>query len=197
MYKLNNIIKEKKVVKKTYRFKFSNDLINIMKNFSQIHKDENKEDFDNSLNKWFINNNELIQRDFNLIKENGYEGDLKIKLYNSIRYYYCKKNYKENRETEKTLENKETRKYIKLNKELLNIIDKHIIENIQKEEFKPSIGLKEFINKYEEEINKEYEKILETETKIKEEDFNKKIKKTYNNRYYNISKKIEKGEPLF
>ena len=71
--------------------------------------------------------------------------------------------------------------------ELIAAMDLHITENISNSDYKPSTGYKDFIEKNNEELIKEISRIISTYN-LKTEEIQNKIKKTYKNRYYTISR---------
>lgn len=166
---------------KVFRFKFSEKIIENIKEFSRIHKFDEKDDFKDAWELWCKNNENIIEEEKQLLESNGFIGDIIDKMYKSARYYYCKKSNVKNPP-------KERRKYVSLNKEVLLLIDRHIQNNIEKNNnYKPSNGYNEFIttilsnheNKYIDELKNNGLSI---------DEINNKLKKTYKNRYFIICK---------
>ena len=84
-------------------------------------------------------------------------------------------------------EPKERRKYVSLNKEILEEMDKNILSGLTNKNFKPSEGFDNFCEKNKDLIKKEIEVLLDK--KIESEDIIMKIKKTYKNRYFMLISK--------
>ena len=97
-------------------------------------------------------------------------------MFKSARYYFRKKS------TEKK-EPQKRRMYIGVEKELLEAMDKHILQNVKNKEYKPSDGFsifcKENIEILQEEVKRLCKCGLTNHIEIKD-----KIKKTYKNRYF-------------
>jgi hypothetical protein len=168
---------------KTYRFKFSNDIIELLKKFSLENKTKSKKEFDIVWEKFLVENNQLINDEITLVKRNGYVGDVNKKMYNSVRYYYCKKDNANIQE--KTI--KKRKKYIGLPKEILKNIDEHINNNIKDNNYKPSVGFDNYYTSNYNMLNELY--INNYDSDFDKKEFENKIKKTYKNRHYNISKR--------
>lgn len=178
-----NNVESKKV--KIFRFKFSDSMIEEMKSFSRIHQYDDKQTFKEAWNEWKDTHHELIQNEYNMLKDLGFNGNIEDKIYKSIRYYYCKKI------NSTTNQPKKRRKYIPVNRNLLTLIDRHILMNIEnidhtKKLFKPSIGFSQFaLNNNDVENERER---LQNEG-LQNEEIELKLKKTYKNRYFLLSRK--------
>jgi len=105
----------------------------------------------------------------------GYEGDVLDKMFKSARYYFRKKS------TVKP-EPKERRKYVGIQKELLDAMDNHIISGLNKEDYKPSEGFNDFCTNNIDALKNEVERLLSNN--LAADDIMKKVKKTYKNRYF-------------
>ena len=164
----------------TFRFKFSSDFLNSLKNFSAQHKYDDPKDFKDSWDIWMNVNKEDINREHSYLKTLGYNGDINDKMYKSVRYYF------KNKSSEKT-KPKKRRQYVGLNRDLLDAIDEHI-EAIFKFNYKPAVAFKEFME------NNEYKHLVDNEmVRLKNQEFTRedihtKNKKSYKNRYF-IKKK--------
>ena len=163
----------------TYRYKFSDEFQNHLKEFSNIHRWDSASDFKESWKEWIKEHKNIIELEKNKLIKNGYKGNVLEKMYKSARYYFKNK-------SDKKSEPKKRRKYIRLDPDLLECMDLHIVRNILD---KPEIAFNKFmeIGTAEKYIANEKEKI----TQFKNEDFDLKIKKTYKNRFYNIIKNME------
>ena len=159
-----------------YRFKFTEEFIKELYEFSKIHQYDERKDFKEAWNIWTEENEDIINEETRRMNMLGYEGNVLDKMFKSARYYFRKKS------TEKVVP-KQRRQYISVNKELLNAMDNHIEENIYKKDYQPKKAFVSFC--------KENEKILtETITQIYSQGIRDsdliedKIKKTYKNRYF-------------
>jgi hypothetical protein len=164
-----------------FRYKFTEEIILEIHKFTKIHQFDKRNDFKDAWNNWIIENDSIISKEVQRLIDLGYEGDVIDKMYKSARYYFRKKS------TEKK-EPSKRRNYIGLQKELLESMDNHIKNNINNEDYKPSIGFdnfcKENLNLLKIEINKLIHFNITDTQEIKN-----KIKKTYKNRYFMIINK--------
>ena len=81
---------------RTYRFKFDATFLGQLKEFSRIHKFDEPSAFKDNWKIWCDENKEIIKRETDRLKTNGYEGDALVKMYKSARYYF------KNKSSEKT-----------------------------------------------------------------------------------------------
>lgn len=169
-----------KIEKNIYRYKFTEELTNELYNFSKIHQYDHRKDFKEAWDNWIEENEGLVGEEVRRLTNLGYDGDILDKMFKSARYYFRKKS------TEKK-EPQKRRCYIGVQKDLLESMDKHIMNNINNEEYKPSEGFalfcKENIEILKEEVARLWNCGLTDHIEIKN-----KIKKTYKNRYFMLSK---------
>ncbi len=166
--------------KKVFRFKFSNELLDLMKEFSQVHQHDTKDNFSDNWSLFLDKNKDLIEVEERRLKENGFVGSINDKMYKSVKYYYAKKGCGcgggggggEGGEggVKKKVERK---KYVSVGYDVLVMMNKHISENIKKEDYKPDKGFNEFIN--------------DIDNIDKDSDDYKRYKKAYKNMYYRFS----------
>ena len=114
----------------------------------------------------------------------GYEGDVKTKMFTSIKYYYMKKNKKEKKEKPE-----KRKKYISLSHSILETIDNHIMKEINNNmekngliNIEPSSAYLNFCKENQSNIVEEI-KILKEQ--MDQNEIATKLKKTYKNRYQN------------
>lgn len=185
------VYNELNVQLKTHRFEFSKEIENDLREFSQIHKYDERKQLKDSWQEWINieSNKRAIENESDRLLNMGYKGDAVKKMFTSIRYYYMKKNSNKKEEEET---NKQYRKiYTSLSPIILELIDNHIINQIkQKSEnntcnFIPSIAYLEFCKEYQYELIDEI-KILKDV--LDDTEIINKFKKTYKNRYQNIKK---------
>ena len=164
--------------KKTYRFKFSTGFLEILTRFSIIHRYDVPKDFKEAFELFKDTFKNEVQSEIKILNENGYTGNAIDKMYRSARYYFKNKDYTQNK-TEK-----KRRRYIRQDRDFICTIDDHIESII--ESTKPSEGYEMFKKEFIEEYNKEQERL--SEYFIEKANIEKKIKKTYKNRYFNSQK---------
>jgi hypothetical protein len=158
-----------------YRYKFTQNFMDELYKFSKIHQYDDRVSFKEAWEEWVEESEELIEGETLRLEDLGYEGDVLDKMFKSARYYFRKKS------TTK-IEPKERRKYIGVQKDLLDAMDTHIKTGINSDEYKPSDGFNHFCINNKDILKAEIERLLEN--KINSDDIMKKIKKTYKNRYF-------------
>ena len=166
--------------KKTFRFKFNEDTQEKLAYFADIHKLDDRKTFKEEWKTWIEDNSSMLKSETEYLQNMGYDGNVEDKMFKSARYYFKNKKPKSVDEQEP----KQRRKYIKMNKTILMLIDQHITENINKNNYKPSEGFQWFKEKFQNEVSQEFNRIKEN-SDISEEDVEEKMKKTYKNRYFN------------
>jgi hypothetical protein len=161
---------------KIFRYKFTQEFMDHLYEFSKIHQYEHRSEFKESWVSWTIDNKDIIDEEVERLTSLQYIGDISEKMFKSARYYFRKKS------TVKA-EPKERRVYIKtINQELLESMDSHISKSLKTtRSFKPSDGFNQFCQEHSELIKEEIMKLLATD--IDKEVIKDKIKKTYKNRY--------------
>jgi len=177
-----------------YRFKFTNEFVEELYQFSIIHQYDHRHDFKEAWEKWNEENEDIINEEVERLLKLGYKGDILDKMFKSVRYYFRKKPYSvTSNETHETHETKTTRSYKALSKLLLETMDQHVrynLTNEQKQE-KPSVAFLEFCRENKDLLTEEISDILKEGIINKEEIINK-IKKMYKNRYFFNKVKITK-----
>tara|TARA_Y100000780_G_C13693891_1_gene420609 strand:+ start:1512 stop:2021 length:510 start_codon:yes stop_codon:yes gene_type:complete len=166
----------------TFRYTFSNGTAEHLSCFATIHKHEERKTFKESWETWVKENSDIIENERTRLEEMGYNGDLEDKMFKSVRYYYRKKSFSNN-------EPKKRRTYIKLDKDIHNLMESHICDNLLTDDaFKPSNGYNDFYDMYYQRvISFEVERIVK-EHNIDEDEVEQKIKKTYKNKFFNLKK---------
>ena len=166
---------------KIYRFKFTEEFMAELHTFSKIHQYDDKNTFKDAWINFTLENELLINMEARRIAQLGYEGDIMDKMFKSARYYFRKKsNVKK--------EAKERRQYITFDNQLLDAMEKHILQNLKKEDYQPKTGFTCFCKENEKLVRETVAKLYEnglTDSKMIEE----KFKKTYKNRYFMITRK--------
>jgi hypothetical protein len=159
-----------------YRFKFTEEFIKELYEFSKIHQYDERKDFKEAWKIWTEENENIINYEITRLNNLGYKGNILDKMFKSSRYYFRKKS------TEKK-QPKQRREYISVTRELLNAMDSHIEKNIFCEDYQPKTGFILFCRDNEiilkEALTKIFEQGIRDSQLIQE-----KIKKTYKNRYF-------------
>lgn len=214
------------------RYKFSNEFIEIIKNFIGNTNYLDDDNFKIKYLNWKNDNSIILNNEKERLNKLGYNGNFYKKLDKSV-YHYFKKlfisinshsdtNSDTNSDTKidtnsdtnsdtnqqkilftnnicsKEFQYKVKREYLLLDFEFLQLIDLHINRhinnlkcidesNFDSFKLKPSVLYNDFINLYNKEVN---EQILKLNNILDNQKSISKIKKTYQNRYYNINNKL-------
>lgn len=164
-----------------YRFKFTQEFMDRLYIFSKVHQYDDRKDFKEAWEEWVEDNEDIINMETRRIENLGYQGDVMDKMFKSARYYFRKK-------TDEKKVVKERRKYISISRELLEAMDLHIMGNIGKEGYQPKNGFVVFCHENEEILKNAIGQMLQQgiNDNVLIQD---KIKKTYKNRYFMLSKR--------
>lgn len=173
-----------------FRFKFEETILEEMKYFSKIHKYDSIQDFKEAWKLWTQNNNQLIENEIIRLKRLGYQGDVHKKMFKSVRYYFSKKSDKEKKQNAiivKKDNGEIKRQYITIPNNILKNIDDFIkINGIHN---RPSKLYQDFCENYKNDINN-LKNNLKEERNFNDDDCEKKIKKTFKNRFFKLNKYI-------
>jgi hypothetical protein len=159
-----------------YRYEFTKEFMNLLFEFSKIHQYDDRKVFKEEWKKWIKVNKEQVDNEVIRLNQLQYDGNVLDKMFRSARYYFRKKQ----------IEKKDPKKRISykiLNKEILNKMDKHVIKNKTRLDYKPANGFLDFC-KINQEILQEEIKKLKKEEFFEEKEIEQKLKKTYKNRYF-------------
>jgi hypothetical protein len=155
--------------KKTFRYKFSDHIIDIISEFSELHRYDEKEKYNEHWQTFIKLHSDEILNEERRLSNIGYKGDVKDKMYKSARYYFKNKPASDNKNTDDDKKKRKT--YVTVGKDILDNMYEHIGENIKKTDFKPSDGFDNFKSTIE-----NYDKLT---SEVKD-----KYKKAYKNMYY-------------
>jgi Fe-S cluster biosynthesis and repair protein YggX len=163
-----------------YRYKFTQEFMNEIYQFAKIHQYDERKDFKEAWEIWMETQTELINSEVNRLTTLNYQGNIIDKMFKSARYYFRKKGTVKKEPAQRS-------NYVAVNKELLDAMDQHIVTNITKKHYKPSEGFVDFCNTNIELLKEEVTRLFEEEGLQKDAKIvEKKIKKTYKNRYFII-----------
>ena len=165
-----------------FRFKFAEEVVSQITNFAKIHQYDKRDDYQEAWKEWVDENDDMIFTERKRLNQLGYQGDVEDKMYKAGRYYFRNKSSGDNAEKTKR------RKYIPTSQELICAMDAHIKMGGCKKEFKPSDGYDDFCENYRELLSREINITL-TQVQLDADEMSKKIKKTYKNRYFILTRK--------
>ena len=185
----------------TYRYLFSTELSIELNDFARIHMYDDRKTFKNEWVSWIeiegIKN--LLQEEIKRLSNLGCEDDIIDKMFKSARYYYRKK------PQVKQVIKIERKKYTGFTKAILESMDNHIRNEIQKNikikeksenivnisDISPADAYDNYVLENQDIIIKEIKiykgvnQIIDIDVK----ELSNKIKKTYKNRFYVITRK--------
>jgi hypothetical protein len=186
-----------------YRFKFTQEFMEELHQFSKIHYLDNRKDFKEAWTKWSEEEKKyLIEKEIKRLNDLGFYGDILDKMFKSARYYFRKKKIEaEEGVVADTVADVVTdvvagevkekeRHYHCCSKYLLEIMDKQIKNLLEEkdkevEDKKPSIAFLHFCKDNKDLLKEEIESLFKLGfTDVKE--IQNKIKKTYKNKYFSI-----------
>ena len=165
-----------------FRFKFTDDIVASITEFAKIHQYDTRASYKEAWVEWVDENDEIIYSEKERLTNLGYKGDVEDKMYKAGRYYF------RNKKSQVEPEKKQRRKYIPTSREMIDAMDAHISEGISRGNFTPADGFDHFCENYRQLLADEIVKTLQI-VQLDTEEMSKKIKKTYKNRYFCISRK--------
>jgi hypothetical protein len=164
-----------------FRFQFTEAFMSDLNKFAKIHQYDHRKDFKEAWLNWAEENDDIIQEEVDRLNNIGYDGDILDKMFKSARYYFRKK-------SPIKAQPQIRRQYISVAHDLLAAMDAHIRSIIRADGFQPKNGFVSFC------LNN-VQVVKETITQIFNQGINdgeliqKKLKKTYKNRYFMLISK--------
>jgi hypothetical protein len=181
------------------RFNFSETIMTRIAYFAKLHQFEDRQTYKTNWTRWYEENHICLDAEIQRLEANGYEGDGKEKMYKAGRYYFRKKaEYKKaeyKKVEDKKAEDKDKKKakepsknYTMMDKAILAVMDTHIRTSRQNNKaYTPAKGYTEFCERFAPLLVVETARLKLVE-QIDEEHISNKIKKTYKNRYFIITR---------
>ena len=171
-----------------YRYKFSEGILQLIGEFSSTHKYDEPVQFREEWDIFVELHKEHLNREKMRLSSIGYDGNVDEKMYKSARYYFKNK-------SEAKKEPKKRRKYVTIDKSFLGDMDKHITEVAFVQELKPAHAYNNFISddKYSSKMENIIQDLMD-DYDLEEVVVEKKISKTYKNRYFIQQKSKEKKD---
>ena len=176
-----------------FRFDFSPVVVREIAAFAELHMNDERKDYKKAWEPWCEKNAEMISEEITRLKQIGYDGDTHDKMFKSGRYYFRKKSKAvqgsavQGSAVQGSADAPKKRLYITIEPDTLSHIDAHIRKHMQDNDFTPKSGYDEFLNSHHETVMCESEN-LKRKFEMSDTDIKTKIKKTYKNRYYIITR---------
>ena len=173
----------------TFRYKFSENVVESINAFAILHKNDDRKSYKTNWGIWCEKNKEIIECETRRLKNIGYDGDVLDKMYKAGRYYFRKKSKvgKKTEPQDKPKPDKKRRIYMSLTATTLKTFDDDIKEHINDDDFRPVNGYNMFLKNYSHLLKDECV-ALQTKHNVTDKEVYEKFKKTYNNRYFKISR---------
>ena len=162
-----------------YRFKFTTDVMIYLTSFAKKHQFVDRKTYKEAWETWLNDNFEMVEEECCRLYKLGYEGDVKDKMFKAARYYFRKK-------SSNKLEPQKRKNYVTVDHELLNCMDEHIRRNIGSSGYSHASGYSDFCQSNINALNDEVIRLLDCD--LNKDEITTKIKKTYKNRYFIISR---------
>ena len=192
------------------RFNFSEDIVSRIAYFSKLHQFEDRHSYKTNWDHWVEENHLILEEEIRRLTNNGYHGDVIEKMYKAGRYYFRKKQAQVQVQAQAQVQAqvqvqvqaqaqvqvqddtknavKKNSKYTTMNKAVLEEMDNHIIASMRADRaYTPAGGYTDFCERYAALLLIETERLKLTE-QLNEEDITNKIKKTYKNRYFIVTR---------
>ena len=157
----------KETMSRIFRYKFSESFSEELHLFAKTHQHDDRVTFKESWEVYIKENEDIIATEIRALQNVNYSGNVLEKMFKSARYYFRTKQKKDPRQRSN---------YISINQSNINLMDEYLTEDVFRVDFTPKNSFEGFHEKY-----KDHEMF--------QLDFDK-IKKTYKNRYFILSKNI-------
>lgn len=170
---------------KHFRFDYTNEFSELLEEFAKDNQSENRQTYKIRWNTWKEQNKDMYKSEIERIKNAGYPGNIEGKIFESVRYYYRKKLFR-NKENKTRTDEKKAEKLKGLSHEIKQSMDNHmklyILENTP-----PAEAFDDFCKRYLSELEREIYRLKNSSrTKLDPIAITLKFKKAYKNRFYKI-----------
>ena len=165
------------------RFEFSAPIIERLNAFVIVHNYDDRKTYKEAWTAWLAHDEiaALIRTEVARLSALGYTGDVVDKLFKSGRYYFRDKAKTEKDKNDNNL----NRKYVLLNRQLLDAMDDHIERGLRQNGhvYTPASGFADFCKTDNDAYHREVTRLSELMPAVHE-----KLKKTYKNRYFMMTR---------
>jgi hypothetical protein len=195
-YKMNSINKSESTINKSkiFRFKLSDEIMLLITQFAKMHQYDDRHAYKEAWEDWSNIQQDVLEREVSRLEQIGYKGDVLDKMFKAGRYYFREKkqiievgaNEVGANEVGKKTTDKNKRSYIVMNPKVILAMDQHLKNAMKQADFKPAKDFVRFCEQNLEMLRREITSLKEQD--IEGDQIAAKIKKTYKNRYFNLSK---------
>ena len=164
-----------------FRFKFDPHVVDQLTKFAKIHQFDDRVNYKEAWTDWLDDNDDIVENETERLRRIGYTGDVPTKMYKSCRYYFRNK-------SEDEVDPRQRRVYIHINKEVLDGMDEHIRNYCIRGSSAPASGYDQFCQENVDMLRTEVIRLVASgiqDHKL----ISQKIKKTYKNRYFQLTRK--------
>ena len=172
------------------RFEFSSELIEHVAAFANMHQYDDRKTYKEAWVQWLANDEiaALFKTDVARLSDLGYKGDIADKLFKSGRYYFRGKKV-QTLQSQPSTKKSTRQKYVSVSRELLDIMDEHIERGLRSETYTPATGFAEFCKTHADHDVLKAEVVALSKNEINQSKaVYEKLKKTYKNRYFMLTK---------
>ena len=185
---------------KIFRFKLSDEIMLLITQFAKMHQYDDRHAYKEAWEDWSIVQQDVLEREVLRLEQIGYKGDVLDKMFKAGRYYFREKKQvvevganevgandtNDTNEVGAKITDKKKRNYIVMNPEVILAMDQHLNNAMKQPDFKPAKDFVQFCEQNLEMLRREITCLKEQD--IEGDQIAAKIKKTYKNRYFNLSK---------
>lgn len=122
-----------------YRYNLDKEVVEELEYFAIINRHTDRKVYKERWEDWLKEKDELIKQETDRLRDLGYGGDVRAKMYKSVRYYVS---------TKKETEPKTRRKYESKNDNVLQLMDEFIVEDMKREDFTPKQSFLDFCQRH-------------------------------------------------
>ena len=163
-----------------YRFKLSDFLVEELTRFAKIHQRDDRPTYKEAWKAWCDDNSRAIYAETERLEALGYQGSVVDKMYKAGRYYFREKDINAKQEPQTR------RVYVQMDRAIINSMDAQIERQMATDDFTPAGGFESYCKEAGAVISKEARRLLNAG--LPAADVALKIKKTYKNRYFLLSR---------
>lgn len=164
-----------------YRHLLATDVTEHVTAFAKLHRFDDRHSFKAAWERWCDTNAQLIRDEQQRLEAIGYTGNVADKMYISARYYFRKKP-----DTAQKPKPKSRRKYIGLDRSMLDAMDEFIEHHCQ--DTSPKDGYIAFCLSHQALLKTAVERLVNNGHLTKTAEIQDKFKKTFQNRYFTYRK---------
>ena len=178
---------------KIFRYKLTDEIMALITQFAKIHQFDDRHTYKEAWTHWLEIHRDFTEREVNRLHQLGYKGDVEDKMFKAGRYYFREKVQVAVAAavpvSAATAKKNTTRDYIVMAPEVIQAMDAHLAVIIKNKDFKPAAAYTQFCEQHIELLRIEIRRLLgENKTKENADKMVAKLKKTYKNRYFILTK---------